>query len=68
MQKRQEGVPKEIVDIAWKAQVRLCKRFKYMSQRGKNYNVIVAAIAREMIAFIWSISREVVLSPAEQKR
>ena len=68
MQRRQEGVPKEIVDIAWKAQVRLCKRFRYMSQRGKNYNVIVAAIAREMIAFIWSISREVVLSPAEQKR
>ena len=68
MQRRQEGVPKEIVDIAWKAQVRLCKRFRYMSQRGKNYNVIVAAIAREMIAFIWSISREVGLSPAEQKR
>jgi hypothetical protein len=32
-----------------------------MSQRGKNSNVIKAAIAREMIAFIWSISQEVVL-------
>lgn len=61
MQKRQEGLPREVIDIAWRAQIRLCKRFTYMSKRGKHYNVIVAAIAREMIAFIWAISREVVL-------
>lgn len=61
MQVRQEGLPKAVTDIAWRAQVRLCKRYRYMSQRGKNSNVIKAAIAREMIAFIWSISQEVVL-------
>lgn len=67
MQQRQEGLPKSVIETAWRAQVRLCKRYAYMSKRGKNYNVIMVAIAREMIAFIWSISREVVL-PATNVR
>lgn len=67
LQKRQEGVSKEIVDLAWQAQVRLCRRYQRLTQRGKNRNVVVTAIAREMIAFIWSISREVVLSPVNPK-
>jgi len=57
MQARQEGLATMVIDTAWRAQVRLCKRYRYMSQRGKNSNVIKAAIAREMIAFIWSIAR-----------
>ena len=61
MQQRQEGLPKAVLDIAWRAQLRLCKRYQYMSRRGKNSNVIKAAIARELIAFIWAIAREVVL-------
>ncbi|WP_443197739.1 transposase [Pseudoalteromonas sp. '520P1 No. 412'] len=28
LQKRQEGLPKKIIDIAWKVQLRLCKRYK----------------------------------------
>lgn len=67
MQKRQEGLPKAVIETAWRAQVRLCKRYSYMSKRGKNYNVIMVSIAREMIAFIWSISRDVVL-PATNVR
>ena len=54
-----------VIDTAWRAQVRLCKRYRYMSQRGKIANVIKAAIAREMIAFIWSIAKEVELQPAK---
>ncbi len=61
MQARQEGLSKVVIDTAWRAQVRLCKRYRYMSQRGKNSNVIKAAIAREMIAFIWSIAQDVEL-------
>jgi transposase len=67
LQKRQEGLPKEIVDIAWKAQVRLCRRYSRLMQRGKHRNLVVAAIAREMIAFIWTISREVVLAKQNPK-
>lgn len=65
IQARQEGLPKAVIDTAWRAQVRLCKRYSYMSRRGKNSNVIKAAIAREMIAFIWSIAQEVELPPTK---
>jgi transposase len=67
LQKRQEGLSKEIIDIAWKAQTRLYRRYQRLMKRGKQYNIVVTAIAREMIAFIWSISREVVLSPVNPK-
>ncbi|NMM42811.1 IS110 family transposase [Pseudoalteromonas arctica] len=67
MQKRHEGLPKDIIDIAWKAQLRLCKRYKKMIAKGKHYNLVVTAIAREMIAYIWAIAKEVVLTPVNTK-
>ena len=56
---RQEGLPKAICDIAWKAQVRLCSRFRKMIARGKKHQTVVCAIARELCAFMWAIAREV---------
>ncbi|BBN82259.1 IS110 family transposase [Pseudoalteromonas sp. A25] len=67
LQKRQEGLPKQIVDIAWKAQLRLCKRYKKLINKGKHYNLVVTAIAREMIAYIWAIAKQIVLSPINPK-
>jgi transposase len=37
------------------------------SSGGKRRNVVVTAIAREMIAYIWAISREVVLPVVDVK-
>jgi len=34
-------------------------------KQNKNYNLVIAAIAREMNAYIWAISREVVLRPVD---
>ena len=59
IRKRIESLPKSIQDIGWKAQVRLCKRFRRLTARGKHPNVIVTAIAREILAFMWAIAREV---------
>jgi len=59
IQKRIESLPKPIQDIGWKAQLRLCKRFRRLCARGKNPNVVVAAIARELIAFMWAIAKEI---------
>jgi transposase len=59
LQVRLEQVPKTIQDLSWKAQVRLCKRFRSLTTRGKHANQVVVAIAREMAAFIWAITREV---------
>jgi transposase len=59
LQLRLEKVPKAIQAISWKAQVRLCKRYRRLMARGKNANQVVVAIAREMAAFVWAIAREV---------
>ena len=56
---RREGLPKSVRDIAWKAQVRLCARYGRLSAMGKKLPIVVAAIAREMDAFLWAIGREV---------
>jgi transposase len=61
MQKRLEGLPKPIQAIGWKAQLRLCKRFRRLVSRGKHPNVAVTATARELIAFMWAIAKEVEL-------
>ena len=55
---RLEGLPKSVRDIAWKAQVRLCSRYRRLSATGKKLPIVVAAIAREMAAFLWAIGRE----------
>jgi transposase len=59
LQLRLENVPTEVRAIAWKAQVRLCKRYRLLSGRGKHVNQVVVAIAREMAAFAWAIARTV---------
>jgi transposase len=64
LQVRQESLPRDICDISWKAQVRLCKRFRRLKARGKHPNVVVTAIARELVAFMWSIARLVKIPAA----
>jgi transposase len=62
LQLRLEKVPKVIQDISWKAQVRLCKRYRRLVARGKNVNHVVVAIARAMAAFVWALAREVAVA------
>jgi len=57
---RLERLPKAVRDIAWKAQVRLCARYRRLIAVGKKTAVVIAAIAREMAAFLWAIGRQVV--------
>jgi transposase len=54
--KRQENLPQPICDIAWKAQLRLCARYRHFWAKGKDKPVIVTAIARELCGFIWAIA------------
>ena len=56
--KRQEGLPQAIREIAWKAQIRLCGRFRSLMAKGKSRNTAVTAIARELSGFMWDIARE----------
>lgn len=62
--KRHEGQPQSILDIAWKAQLRLCERYRRLAGKGKSKQVVVTAIARELAGFIWAISKQAVASAA----
>lgn len=53
---RMDGVSPEVRQIAWKAQVRLCGRFRKLLSNGKNKNTVVIATARELSAFMWAIA------------
>lgn len=59
LNRRQEDLSPEICAISWKAQLRLCARFKRLLSKGKSKQVIVTAIARELCAFMWAIAHEV---------
>ena len=63
IQLRLEQQPKPIQDISWKAQVRLCKRYRRLIARGKHANQVVVAIARELAGFIWAIAKQVPVKP-----
>ena len=64
MQTRVGAAPPTAREIAWKAQMRLCSRFRTLTRKGKRSTIVVTAIARELSAFIWAINREVVGSHA----
>jgi transposase len=56
LRKRQEGIPAEIIEIAWKAQNRLHKRYRRLTMAGKDHRKVITAIGRELLGFIWAIA------------
>ena len=61
--RRLEQPPKSIQDISWKAQVRLCKRYRRLVSRGTHANVVTVAMARELAGFMWAMASEVPVTP-----
>ena len=57
IQIRQENLPKPIIDRAWDAQIRLCRRYRKLQAKGKHINITIVAVARELAGFIWDIGR-----------
>ena len=56
---RLKDLPSSVRAIAWKAQVRLCARYRRLIARGKKPPVVTSAIARELAAFLWAIGQQV---------
>jgi transposase len=54
-----EKVPPEVREIAWKAQTRLTARYRRLAARGKRTTVVCAAVARELVGFMWSVAHQV---------
>jgi transposase len=58
LKERQVGQPSNILDISWKAQNRLHKRYYCLVGRGKSSGKAITAVARELAGFIWAVSHE----------
>jgi len=56
---RQEGQPRAIREIAWRAQLRLTHRYRRLNLRKMHVNKICIAIARELAGFLWDVARQV---------
>jgi transposase len=57
IEQRLDGLPQAVTEIAWKAQVRLCHRYRKLRYRGLHQNKTCTAIARELAGFVWSIGQ-----------
>ena len=56
---RLEQTTPKVREIEWKAQSRLSARYRTLSAKGKKTTVVCAAIARELVGFMWAVAREV---------
>lgn len=56
LRKRQQGLDPEVTAIAWRAQVRLCQRYRDLVGCGKPSQKAVTAVGRELLGFMWSIA------------
>jgi transposase len=68
LRKRQETVSEEIKEISWKAQQRLHERYRKLLARGKNKGVVVTAVGRELLGFIWAIGIQVETAQKESQQ
>lgn len=57
LQRRAKHAPEIVQEIAWKAQKRLCSRYRLLEAKGKVKAQACTAIARELAGFIWAIGQ-----------
>lgn len=56
VKQRQEGMPKEITDLSWRAQQRLHLRYRHLAGRIGRPKALTA-VARELAGFIWALGQ-----------
>jgi transposase len=61
---RQVGQPPAVLAVAAKAQHRLCRRYRALTERGKPPLAVATVIGRELLGFIWAIGHAVEPPPA----
>jgi transposase len=66
LRKRQEGVPEQIKEMAWKAQHRLHKRYLRLAATGKEQRKIITAVGGKLLGFIWAIAVKAEMSGKQQ--
>jgi len=68
LKKRQEGLSEEVKEIAWKAQHRLCTRYRRLLAKGKLKQQVITAVGRELLGFIWAIGVQVEKEQQRRRR
>lgn len=63
-QLRQEGLSEQVRATAWKAQLRLSRRFAALNKRGLQINKACIAVARELAGFVWAIGQRAMVEAA----
>jgi transposase len=63
-QLRQEGLSEQVRATAWKAQLRLSRRFAALNKRGLQINKACIAVARELAGFAWAIGQRAMVEAA----
>ena len=63
LQRRLEKLPTALQASSWKAQVRLCTRYRQLMAKGKHAQQVVVAMARALSACMWAIAKQVARPP-----
>lgn len=59
LRRRQQGQSPAAIEAAWRAQLRLHRRWSHLdAQRAKKRTTVAVAVARELACFIWEIARQ----------
>jgi transposase len=59
LKRRQAGQPPTAIDAAWRAQLRLHRRWAHLdAARAKKRTTVAVAVARELACFAWEIARQ----------
>jgi transposase len=57
--RRQAGQPPAAIDAAWRAQIRLHRRWAHLdAARAKRRTTVAVAVARELACFVWEIAHQ----------
>jgi transposase len=65
--KRQKGLEPALIEISWKAQHRLHKRYNHLLKAGKNKGQVMTALARELTGFLWAVGTRVEAQQQKQQ-
>lgn len=68
LKKRQEGLSEEVKEIAWRAQHRLCSRYRQLMAKGKPKQKVITAVGREFLGFVWAIGVQVEKEQQQKRR
>jgi transposase len=59
LKRRQNGQPPAAIDAAWRAQIRLHRRWAHLdAARSKKRTTVAVAVARELACFVWEIAQQ----------